>query len=247
MHDEYTRKKLHIGTSGWSYRHWQDSFYPRGVMPRYWLAFYAEHFSTVEINNSFYRLPERETFANWSTATPDDFTFAVKASRYITQFKKLSGTEDAVRRVLDNARGLGTKLGPILFQLPANWHLNLERFADFTASLPPGYQYAFEFRHDSWLCGDVYRLLRDKGLAFCISDAPSWSTSLETTAPFAYIRLHGGRVLYGSEYSEGELNKWARLIEQFAEQQLEVFVYFNNDAQGYAVKNALRLKNILGA
>jgi len=239
--------KLYIGTSGWSYKHWKGPFYPAEVPQKKWLEFYAETFSTVEINSSFYRLPKRETFESWRERTPAAFIFAVKASRYITHVKKLVGVDEALERFMRNAGGLGEKLGPILFQFPANLHANTERLGGFIEMLPHGFRYAFEFRHESWLNEDVYNLLRNKSSALCIADSPDWPTSFEITGPFTFIRLHGGRMLYASEYSDSELAQWAEIISGFLNRRLDVFVYFNNDAFGYAVKNALQLKRLLNA
>lgn len=241
----YNSVKLHIGTSGWNYRHWRGPFYPAELSQGSWLEFYAGTFFTVEINSSFYRLPKRETFESWRARTPQGFIFAVKASRYITHVKKLKDVEEAVEKLLRNAGGLGEKLGPVLFQFPANWHVNVERLADFIKILPPDYRYAFEFRHESWFHEGTYALLKGSDIALCITDSPHWPTSYEITAPFIFIRLHGGRVLYASEYSELELSRWAEIIAGFLSRQLDVFTYFNNDAFGYAVKNALQLKRIL--
>ena len=239
--------KLYIGTSGWSYKHWRGPFYPAGLAQDKWLEFYARTFQTVEINSSFYRLPKRETFESWRARTPQGFIFAVKGSRYITHVKKLKDVGEALKKLLESADGLGEKLGPILFQFPANWHANLERLAGFIQMLPSGYRYAFEFRHESWFNEGTYTLLRSRETALCIADSPQWPIAYEVTAPFTFIRLHGGRVLYASEYSEPELSRWAEITAGFLSRQLDVFVYFNNDAFGYAVKNALQLKHILSA
>lgn len=245
MHNNSTAGQLYIGTSGWSYRHWKGIFYPPTLPANEWLAFYASRFSTVEVNSSFYRLPKRETFEIWRDRTPAGFTFAVKASRYITHLKKLKDVDDAWERFIENASGLGEKLGPILFQFPANWHANLERLAAFLAMLPDEFRYVFEFRHESWFNPDVYTLLKKKNAALCIADSPEWPEVCEITAPFTFIRMHGGRELYASEYSTAELFEWAKLIAGFLHQRLDVFVYFNNDAYGFAIKNATQLKEFV--
>ena len=243
--DATVSKRVYIGTSGWSYKHWKEVFYPPGLPASKWLDFYAKHFDSVEVNSSFYRLPKRETFESWHKKTPQGFIFAPKASRYITHVKKLKGAEGAWERFFNNVLGLGEKLGPILFQFPANWQANLERLGSFLTILPSGYKYAFEFRHESWFTEETYKLLRDGGAALCIADSPLWPTSIVTTASFTYIRFHGGKVLYASEYSEPELKKWAGIIERFLSDNIEVYAYFNNDAFGYAVKNAVQLKELL--
>jgi len=237
--------KLYIGTSGWSYKHWKGVFYPENLSQNKWLEYYAEHFETVEINNSFYRLPKRETFESWRSNTPPGFVFAVKASRYITHLKKLKGVEESLGKFLGNARGLGEKLGPILFQFPANWHTNPERLNDFTRLLPDGLRYAFEFRHESWFNDKVYKILKSKDAAIGIADSPDWPTTYEITASFTFIRMHGGRKLYASEYSTPELSQWAQIVKRFIDKEIDVYVYFNNDARAYAVKNAIQLRRLI--
>lgn len=237
--------KLYIGTSGWSYEHWRGIFYPEGLPQKKWLEYYAENFETVEINSSFYRLPRRETFESWCSKTPPGFIFAVKASRYLTHVKKLKGVEEGLNKFLENARGLNEKLGPILFQFPANWHANIERLNDFIRLLPGGLRYAFEFRHESWLDDPVYEILKSKDAAISIADSPDWPTTYEITAPFTFIRMHGGRELYASEYSVPELSQWAQTIKRFLDKKIDVYIYFNNDAHAYAVKNAVQLRKLI--
>ncbi len=237
--------KLYIGTSGWSYKHWREVFYPEDLPQSRWLEFYARNFLTVEINSSFYRLPRKETFESWRRKTPKGFIFAVKASHYITHVKKLKDAGEAWERFFENALALDEKLGPILFQFPANWHKNAERLAGFLSILPDGYRYAFEFRDGSWFNGDIYSLLEKKGAALVIADSPQWPSVLEITAPFTFIRMHGGRILYASNYSTKELSWWAQKVAGYLNRQLDVHVYFNNDAYGYAVKNALQLKELI--
>ncbi len=241
MSDSSTIGKLYIGTSGWSYKHWRGVFYPEDLPQSKWLGFYAKHFSTVEINNSFYRLPKRETFKSWKDKTPSGFVFAVKASRYITHVKKLKDVDEAWERFFYNALALGEKLGPVLFQFPASWHANAERLAGFLSILPDGYRYAFEFRNESWFNDGIYSLLEKKKAALAIADSPQWPLVLETTAPFTFIRMHGGRILYASDYSAKELSEWAQKVAGYLNRRLDVYVYFNNDAHGYAVKNARQL------
>jgi len=238
--------KLLIVTSGWSYNHWKEIFYPKDLASEKWLSFYAETFPTVEINNSFYHLPSRETFETWRAQTPPDFVFAVKASRFITHLKKLKEVEEPLNRLLTNALGLGAKLGPFLFQFPPNWNKNAERLKSFLAILPPNRKFVFEFRNETWFDREIFQLLRAKNAALCITSSPDFPSSKEITTPFTFIRMHGGKELYGSNYSERELRIWAKLVSRLLEEGIAVYVYFNNDAYGYAVKNAVRLREILG-
>lgn len=246
MEDIGTASKLIIGTSGWSYKDWRGTFYPIDLPQDRWLEFYAKHFSSVEINNSFYRLPTRATFEAWEEKTPDGFLFSVKASRYLTHVKKLKEPEKPWERFIQSAEGLKEKLGPLLFQFPERWRVNLERLEYFVSLLPGTHRYVFEFRHPSWFSEEVYALLAQKGAALCIADSALWPRVFKITAPFTFIRMHGGRELYASEYSEAELNFWAEKIAGFLDRRLDVFVYFNNDAHGFAVKNAMELKRLLG-
>lgn len=239
------KKNLFIGTSGWSYKHWTDIFYPRNVKPKDWLTYFANFFQTVEINSSFYHLPAKKTFLNWQKVTPDDFIFSVKASRFITHVLKLKNASEPWERFIKNAEGLGNKLGPILFQFPPNWSFNKDRLTDFLKILPHKYLYAFEFRNESWFQKETYQLLEKFGAALCIADSPRYPCVLKITAPFTFIRMHGGKILYASEYSIEELSLWSERIKKFIEQNIKVFVYFNNDAYGYAVKNAQQLIELL--
>ncbi len=237
---------MRVGTSGWHYPHWKGVFYPRELRSGEWLPFYASRFDTVEINNSFYRLPSRETFSAWARSVPSGFVFAVKASRFITHLKKLKEPGDALSALLGNASGLGDSLGPILFQLPPRWKRDTTRLAAFAEALPPGYRYAFEFRDESWLHPETYRILEDKGMALCIADSPSFPRSRRLTAPFAFLRFHGGAVLYGSKYSQKELRGWASFARSLLESGIDVYAYFNNDARGYAVEDAALFRELTG-
>ena len=213
--------------------------------PSRWLPFYGDHFDTVEINASFYRLPKTETFSAWKEATPPDFLFAVKASRYLTHMRRLRDPEDPLRRILESAQALEEKLGPILFQLPPNWPADLERLAGFLRLLPKDRRFVFEFRHPSWFSGETFSLLERHDAALCIASSPSYPLIEKVTAPFVFIRMHGGRVLYGSRYLPEELSEWAKKIERFVSKGLDCYVYFNNDAFAFAIENARQLREIL--
>jgi uncharacterized protein YecE (DUF72 family) len=238
--------KIFIGTSGWHYKHWLGVFYPAGTKGAQMFEFYARHFDTVEINNSFYRLPAAKTFDNWRESAPPGFCFAVKASRFTTHMKKLKDPQRSSEKFFLVAERLEKKLGPILFQLPPRWKLNLERLAEFLAALPEGNKYAFEFREDSWHVPEVFALLRKHGAAMCIHDFADMNVPQELTADFTYIRFHGPTsAKYWGSYSDDELKKWSRRIEGWRSQLSATYVYFNNDPEGAAVKNALTLKRML--
>lgn len=232
------RRSIFIGTSGWHYQHWKGPFYPEGMQPRDFLSFYAEHFRTVEINNSFYKLPSLETMEAWRDTVPEDFVFAVKANRFITHMKKLRDPEQPLRNLYDRIKGLGEKRGPILFQLPPRWHFNPERLAHFLSCLAPDYRYAFEFRDPSWYDPRALELLERHGAAFCIYDLAGHESPIQVTAPFVYLRLHGPGEAYQGLYTEEALQKWAHSIRGWTEQGLDVYCYFDNDQAGYAALNA---------
>jgi uncharacterized protein YecE (DUF72 family) len=242
------RRPVHVGCSGWVYPHWRDRFYPKGVPQRAWLDFYAEHFDTVEINNTFYRLPKPTAAEGWVEHSPPGFTFAVKVSRYMTHIKRLTMVETGLHRFLEPLEPLigSGKLGPLLWQFPPNFHRDEERLADALPKLPPG-RHAFEFRHESWFTDDVYALLSEHGVALVIGDESSrWvKTPHVRTADWTYIRFHHGSRGRHGNYSASEIETWARRIAQWR-RQTEVFVYFNNDWEGYALRNAELLKEQLG-
>nr|BBH93714.1 histidine kinase [Thermogemmatispora argillosa] len=242
-----------IGTSGWIYPHWVGRFYPAALAPQEYLPYYARHFATVEINSSFYHLPPRSQFALWAeqVAFHPRFRFAVKASRYLTHMKKLRDAAEPQARLLEAARGLGPRLGPLLYQLPPHWRCDLERLATFLHLLPPGLEVAFEFRDPSWLQGAAAErlcaLLAEAGCALVIAVGGALSTPLElpATAPFRYLRLHGGQA--GPCFDEAELTFWAAWLASEAREGRECYVYFNNDVEGYAVQNAVRLRELVAA
>lgn len=237
--------KLRIGTSGWHYAHWVGSFYPAGTEPEAFLPFYARHFRSVEINNIFYRLPDRATLVAWRDATPPGFLFACKASRYITHMKKLKNPEAATRRFFDLVPALGEKLGPILFQLPPHWHADPARLSQFLSSLPSGFRFAFEFRDETWFAAPIYRLLERHGAAFCAYDLDSRQSPIRTTADFAYVRLHGPDGPYRGRYTGQALAGWAKRLRNWQSAGLDAYCYFDNDEAGYAAADALRLLGML--
>lgn len=234
-----------IGTSGWVYPHWRGVFYPPELPQSKWLDFYTSKFRTVEINNSFYRLPSEEAFKGWRKNAPDGFVFAVKANRFITHIKRLKNADEPLERFLSRATLLGEKLGPVLYQLPPNMKRNDETLESFLKLLPPGIQHVFEFRHPSWFDERVFELLRRYNAGFCIFDMPGFTTPLVATADFAYIRFHGSAILYGGCYTDEELSSWAERIKGLEVKR--VYIYFNNDMEGYAVMNAKTLSRFLSA
>ena len=235
----------YIGTSGWHYDHWRERFYPKDLARPKWLEFYSRSFDTVELNNSFYHLPSEKAFGTWRDGTPEGFAFAVKANRYITHIKKLKDMEEPVATFLGRARLLEGKLGPLLYQLPPNVHRNDWLLESFLSLLPRDLMHVFEFRHESWLVREVLDLLRRYNAGFCIFDMPDLTTPIEATADFAYARFHGSTSMYDGCYSEGELTDWAKRISALAGEARRVYVYFNNDAQGFAIRNALTLREKL--
>lgn len=235
-----------IGTSGWHYEDWKGLFYPRDLPKSRWLEFYARHFSTVELNNSFYRLPSEKAFVNWRKSTPDGFVFAVKASRFITHIKRLKEVEEPLHNLLDHADLLLDKLGPVLYQLPPNMKRSDDGLESFLRILPVGYRHVFEFRHESWFDDNVFKILSKHNAGWCIFDMPELSSPLIATADFAYVRFHGSDGLYSSSYSDNELTGWAKDIVDLGERLQAVYIYFNNDVAGYALDNARMLKRLLG-
>jgi len=206
----------YIGTSGWHYDHWRDRFYPEKLSKPQWLEFYASHFTTVELNNSFYRLPSEAAFTTWYNSSPTNFIFAVKVSRFITHIKRLKNSEEAVENFITRAKILKEKLGPLLYQLPPNMHRNDVVLASFLSNLPQGMKHVIEFRHQSWLEEEVFEILRKYNTGLCIFDMPSFTCPLVATADFAYIRFHGSSGLYSSCYSDEELANWAKGLASLA-------------------------------
>jgi len=237
--------RIHIGTAGWHYQHWKGPFYPAEMPSEDFLGFYLNRFHCVEINHSFYRLPKPETLKNWREQTPTNFIFTVKASRYITHMKKLKDPQRSLPPLLDTVKALGSKLGPILFQLPPHWRVNVERLDAFLARLPGEFRYAFEFRDPSWFSEDIYAILKRYSAAFCIYHLAGRLSPLETTTDFVYVRLHGPGAAYQGQYDRGVLADWAKRFENWAGQGKEVFSFFDNDEAGYAAQDADHLQALM--
>lgn len=233
------RGQLRVGTSGYQYDHWRGTFYPLDLPKSQWFAYYARHFDTVEINNTFYRLPGPHVFNAWRAAAPPGLIYALKFSRYGTHRKRLRDPRQPVRLFMSRARRLRSCLGPILVQLPPRWRVNPERLRDFLALLPHPPRWAVEFRDPSWLCEPIFELLAKYGVALCVHDMlPDHPRRL--TADFTYLRFHGRN--YGGNYTPQQLAAQARRVRAYLADGVDVYAYFNNDAEGYAVRNALDLR-----
>ena len=240
-------KPVRIGCSGWNYKDWRERVYPKGCPPSRWLSYYAKLFDTVEVNSTFYRLASPKAVANWVEQTPPDFLFTIKASRYLTHIKRLSDLDQGIRRYYESVEPLvgSPKLGPVLWQLPENFHRDDERLANALGALPEG-RHCFEFRHRSWFADPVYELLRQHDVALVIGDHPERPfQTYEMTTDWTFIRFHYGKRGTRGNYSETELETWARRIAGWRE-KVEVLAYFNNDWEGFAVKNGLWMRKALG-
>ncbi|GMT48296.1 MAG: hypothetical protein IEMM0007_1862 [bacterium] len=239
--------KVKIGCSGFMYDHWRGVFYPEGLPKKNWFQYYTGVFDTVELNVTFYRLPKRESFAGWYKKSPEGFSFSIKGSRYITHVRRIKEPEEALERFFDVAVDLRDKLSVVLWQFPPGFGLDLNRLENFLFMLRKyRVRHAFEFRHQGWIVPEVTELLRDEGHAFCMADWPEFINELPVTADFVYMRRHGHGGRYNSCYSLDELRKDAGRIKGYLKQGLDVYMYFNNDAFGYAPKNAVELKELLG-
>jgi uncharacterized protein YecE (DUF72 family) len=244
------RGRLRVGTSGYVYSHWRGRFYPPGLPARQWLSFYARYFDAVELNNPFYRLPSRAAFQGWRQSVGADFVFAVKASRYLTHLKRLKAARAPLDRLLRRVRPLGPTLGPVLFQLPPNFHADASRLRAFLGVLArqrhvTPLRAVLEVRHTSWLGAETLDLLGKAGVALCLHDTRGQTVTGPITADFVYVRRHGTGPRYGGSYPEARLKSDAAAIRGWLADGLDVYVYFNNDREGAAVRNALRLRRLL--
>lgn len=235
------KNSIHIGTSGWSYKHWQEVFYPSNIAKKEHLAYYSKYFSTVEVNNSFYHLLTKKVVENWINSVPSDFIFAVKASRYITHIKRLKDPEKMISTFMESIKQFDDKVGPILFQLPPNFNFNPERLEFFIKSMSQDYRYTFEFRNKSWFNSETYDILKRNNIALCIYNMGDYQSPKEITADFVYMRLHGPGGLGSHKYNDKTLEIFYHHIKDFNKQGKGVFCYFNNDEAGYAIENANEL------
>lgn len=237
--------RARVGCSGWQYKHWRDAFYPSGLPLSEWFTYYASRFDTVEINNSFYRLPERSTFVSWARRAPLRFEFAVKASRFLTHMKKLKDPKEPLRRMFTRMSGLGAHLGPVLYQLPPNFQVDIERLRAFLDLLPRDVRHVLEFRHPSWYVDDVCELLDSRGVSMCLHDMPGSATGRMRVGPFVYVRFHGADAKYAGTYSMDRLARWAEWLQDQRRAGADVYAYFNNDVGGHAPRDAVKLRRLL--
>jgi uncharacterized protein YecE (DUF72 family) len=234
-----------VGTSGWHYDDWRGRFYPEKLPKSRWLDFYARNYPTVELNNTFYRLPSEKAIANWYDSSPPNFIFSLKVSRFITHIKKIADTGEALGNFMSRISALKEKLGPLLYQLPPGMHRNDDVLTRFLGELHSGYRHVIEFRHESWLTEEVFDILRKHNTGLCVFDMPNLSCPLVATVDFAYIRFHGRDSLYSSCYTDDVLSEWASRITNLTPDLESVYIYFNNDVAGYALDNAVTIGKYL--
>jgi uncharacterized protein YecE (DUF72 family) len=237
----------HIGTSGWVYPHWRGVFYPSDLQQSQWYKHYAKHFNTVEINYSFYRLPTEEAFNRWRKQAPAEFIYAVKANRYLTHLKRLKEVAEPLTRFLTRVERLEEKLGPILWQLPPHWRADPERIRAFANHLPKDMTHVFEFRDRRWFIPQIREILEQFELTFCIFDMPDLPCPPWITSRNVYLRFHGKEMVYGGLYGRESLKPWADRIRHWLGDNRKVYAYFNNDAFGYALEDALALQDLLAS
>jgi uncharacterized protein YecE (DUF72 family) len=245
--------QLRIGCSGWNYKSWKGRFYPADMPASQWLRYYLSIFDTVEVNNTFYRLPDAETFAGWRQQTPASFVMAVKASRFLTHMKRLRDPEEPLERLFARARELGPRLGPVLYQLPANVHLDLSRLETFLRALPLRpvkrsrhlLRHVIEFRHPSWYVADTYQLLEAHGVALCLHDKAGSAIASPAIGPFVYVRFHGTNGHYHGSYDMAALTSWACRLTELWRDGRNVYAYFNNDPEAIATRNARTLRSLV--
>jgi len=239
------RGRVRIGCSGWQYKHWKGDFYPAGLSQTRWFEYYASVFDTVELNSTFYRLPERAVFAGWARRAPADFEFSVKASRFLTHMKKLKNPHEPIARLFSRMRALGPHLGPVLYQLPPGWKVDRDRFGDFVAALPRDARHVVEFREPTWYDARIETLMMSHGVALCLHDMTGSATGPKAIGPFVYVRFHGASTKYGGSYDDEHLQRWADWLAGRHAEGCDVYAYFNNDVGGHAPRNALTLRRML--
>lgn len=237
---------LRIGCSGFNYRGWRENFYPADLPQKKWFEYYCKVFNTVELNVTFYRLPIADTFKKWHDETPEGFVFSLKGSRFITHIKRLLDPEEPLRLFFGRAMNLREKLKVVLWQFPPSFKLNLSRLKKFLKLFKKyPVRHTLEFRHESWISGDVFALCMENNVSLCMADWPEFIDNLPVTSDFIYIRRHGAGGSYATCYSKAEIREDAKRIKSYLKDKKDVYIYFNNDAFGYAPKNARELMEML--
>ena len=241
------KPEIRIGTSGWNYPHWKGPFYPESLPKSRWLEYYTEHFDTVELNATFYRMPGESTVERWRAAVPSGFVFAVKGSRTVTHVMRLKDAAESATSLCERMSGLGDGLGPILWQLPPSLQRDDKRLEAFISALPDNVRHTIEFRHQSWWHPGIYALLEQHRVAVCLVDVPGFRSPALATTDFVYIRFHGATALYGGSYATAELAEWASALRGTAGPARSIFAYFNNDSDAHAVANAMEFRRLLAS
>jgi len=239
------RGRARVGCSGWQYKHWRGDFYPAELRVSQWFEYYVRQFDTVEINNSFYLLPERATFAAWGRRAPSGFTFSVKASRFLTHMKKLKDPDEPLHRLFTRMRALKPHLGPVLYQLPPGWKADIDRFATFLGALPRDAQHVVEFREPSWYAPEIRALMERYRVSMCLHDMPGSATGRERVGPIVYVRFHGATGNYGGGYPDDRVRAWAEWLNAQRDAGTDVYAYFNNDVGGHAPRDAVALRRVM--
>jgi len=240
--DQQTEQtQIHIGCSGWQYKHWRGHFYPAKLPQSRWLDYYVTQFDTVEINNTFYRLPEASTFADWRARAPTGFVYAVKASRFLTHMKKLKDPAEPLDRLFSRARRLGRAFGPVLYQLPPRWSVDIERLRAFLRALPRRRRHAIEFRDPTWYTDEVFSLLARHAVALCLHDMAGSATGRVAVGPFIYVRFHG-TAKYSGSYGDSVIDAWGQWLAMQRRDGRAIYAYFNNDIGAHAPRDAVRLR-----
>ena len=238
---------LFVGTSGWQYGHWKRVFYPERLPQRMWLQYFAERFQTVEVNNTFYSLPETSVFERWRATTPADFVFALKMSRYLTHLKRLHAPAEPVARFMERAGVLGTKLGPILIQLPPRAQASPQLLEDTLVRFEPSVRVAVEFRDETWFSQETFDVLERHRAALCLADSPRRKQPIRRTADWGFVRFHEGTGAQAPGYQRDVLGRWVARVAEIWPRDADVYVYFNNDAAGYAITDAVAFAELAAA
>ena len=241
---------VYIGTSGWQYSHWRGNFYPSELTQKNWLRYYSTYFDTVEVNSSFYRQPRASTFEKWKSEVPAGFTFSIKGNRFITHIKRLKDCKEPLKILFDSTNSLKLKTNNyhvILWQLPPSLKKDTERLRAFLELLPDSFRHAFEFRHETWEDDEVFEVIEreERKCAVVLQDWHEWPIFEDPVGKFVYVRFHGKDMLYSSNYSNYDLEVWAKKMQEWKSKGLDVYAYFNNDALGYAAPNAQILKKMV--